>query len=395
MAIESDQLVFDYLSRVGDLAQQRQLPSKTRMRLVADLRADIDRRRATVSGGKTPGDSPAGVRRILGSLGTPEEVVSRAAGPSRDQDAEGGPGDVPAKRAPASAPTPGPEPVSKPAPAPEPRKPAPEPRKPAPEPKPASERKKPSLFVPEQRADEQRERAPRRRNTLRARLTKDPAPPAEPPPTVSTPPHLAGEDEMGPSGSTPDWWRIENGPQGFSDSVPGFVGGVEIPEILRPPRPEKEDEDGADEDAEHESGDEEEPEDEPSGGRRLPFLRRARAARGTPSLSNPLLLLAAASLLVGAVLGNWIALGVGWAVAYTSRRLTQREAKFAVLGIPGFAAAAGVVWLWGRFDRQWGEDVPQGATVDALAQTWPWVVRLAAVASALFLVWRSQRQRPE
>jgi hypothetical protein len=30
---------------------------------------------------------------------------------------------------------------------------------------------------------------------------------------------------------------------------------------------------------------------------------------------------------------------------------------------------------------------------DVLAQTWPWVVRGAAVASALFLVWRSQRQR--
>ncbi|NBE55295.1 HAAS signaling domain-containing protein, partial [Streptomyces boluensis] len=80
MAIESDQLVFDYLSRVGDLAQQRQLPSKTRMRLVTDLRAEIDRRRASVVGGKTPGDSPAGVRRILERLGTPEEVVERAGG---------------------------------------------------------------------------------------------------------------------------------------------------------------------------------------------------------------------------------------------------------------------------------------------------------------------------
>ena len=79
MAIESDQLVFDYLSRIGDLAQQRQLPSKTRMRLVAELRTEIDRRRATVTGGKTPGDSPAGVRRILDRLGTPEEVVDRAA----------------------------------------------------------------------------------------------------------------------------------------------------------------------------------------------------------------------------------------------------------------------------------------------------------------------------
>lgn len=30
---------------------------------------------------------------------------------------------------------------------------------------------------------------------------------------------------------------------------------------------------------------------------------------------------------------------------------------------------------------------------DAMAETWPWVVRAAAVASALYLVWRSQRRR--
>jgi hypothetical protein len=29
---------------------------------------------------------------------------------------------------------------------------------------------------------------------------------------------------------------------------------------------------------------------------------------------------------------------------------------------------------------------------DAIAQTWPWVVRGAAVLSALFVVWRSQRK---
>ena len=46
MGIESDQVVYEYLSRVGDVAQQRQLSSATRMRLVADLRNEIDKRRA-------------------------------------------------------------------------------------------------------------------------------------------------------------------------------------------------------------------------------------------------------------------------------------------------------------------------------------------------------------
>ncbi|RWZ72521.1 hypothetical protein EQK42_29355, partial [Streptomyces albidoflavus] len=77
MGIESDQLVFDYLSRVGDLAQQRHVPAAERMRLITELRRDIDQRRA-----RPGGDSPAAVRRALGKLGTPAEVVAKAGGTS-------------------------------------------------------------------------------------------------------------------------------------------------------------------------------------------------------------------------------------------------------------------------------------------------------------------------
>ncbi|KIE27480.1 membrane protein, partial [Streptomyces sp. MUSC 125] len=108
--------------------------------------------------------------------------------------------------------------------------------------------------------------------------------------------------------------------------------------------------------------------------------------------SNPLLLLAAAALVAGAVLGNWFALILGWLTAYGSRRLTPAESKWAVLVLPGTAVAAGLVWLWGRNDGRWGEPILQGHMNDAVAQTWPWVVRGAAVASALYLVWRSQRR---
>ncbi|MFD3543822.1 hypothetical protein ACFWUQ_30575, partial [Streptomyces sp. NPDC058662] len=70
MGIESDQLVYEYLSRVGDLAQRRQLSSGDRMRLVSGLRDEIDRRRA-----KYEPETPAAVRRILERIGTPEEVL--------------------------------------------------------------------------------------------------------------------------------------------------------------------------------------------------------------------------------------------------------------------------------------------------------------------------------
>ncbi|MCA1275468.1 hypothetical protein LCE32_36515, partial [Streptomyces sp. 7G] len=77
VGIESDQLVYDYLSRVGDLAQQQQLSSGARMRLVSTLRGEIDRRRTTEGA-----DSPAAVRRIIGRLGSPDELGAAAARPA-------------------------------------------------------------------------------------------------------------------------------------------------------------------------------------------------------------------------------------------------------------------------------------------------------------------------
>lgn len=93
------------------------------------------------------------------------------------------------------------------------------------------------------------------------------------------------------------------------------------------------------------------------------------------------------------MLGNWFGLILGWLLAYASRRLTERETKFAVMWLPGFALTAGLVWLWGRSEGRWGDPIADGHMNDAVAQTWPWVIRGAAVASALFLVWRSQKPR--
>ncbi|MFE2311072.1 hypothetical protein [Streptomyces sp. NPDC059411] len=93
MGIESDHLVYEYLSRVGDLAQRRQLSSGDRMRLVSGLRDEIDRRRA-----KYEPETPAAVRRILDRIGTPEEVLdtlSAAPGPAGGGGGGGPPGGVP------------------------------------------------------------------------------------------------------------------------------------------------------------------------------------------------------------------------------------------------------------------------------------------------------------
>ncbi|GCB48240.1 hypothetical protein [Streptomyces sp. NL15-2K] len=349
MGIESDQVVYEYLSRVGDVAQQRQLPSSTRMRLVSELRNEIDRRRA-----KAPVDSPAAVRRIIARLGSPHEVV----------DAAGGTG--------------------------------------------GSASQAPAASVPVQRAvdkdsDDDGGGRPKglRRVVPRPRPAQAPRPePSEGP----SPPHLAGEDELGDTAAQPDWWRVDSSPFGVGDSVPGFVGGVEIPELLKPPPPKEPAKETSVEKPAPTLEKAEEAEavvvEAPARRRRrfLPPLRGNGKGKGVVTgtrgrWSNPLLLLAAGLLVAGAILGNLVALLLGWGIAYLSRRLSDAETKLAVMILPGLSVAAGLLWLWGRTEGRWGTPIAEGQMNDAVAQTWPWVLRGAAVASALYLVWRSQKQR--
>ncbi|MDX3153836.1 hypothetical protein PV413_41255, partial [Streptomyces scabiei] len=206
--------------------------------------------------------------------------------------------------------------------------------------------------------------------------------------------------ELGDGDAQPDWWRVGGGGGpagadigfGLGDSVPGFVGGVEIPELLKPPPVQAEGEAvrGAAE-KEKEAAAAAVVTEEDGGRRRRLRLPRLRASGA--GWSNPLLLLAAVLLVAGAVMGSLVPLGLGWLIAYLSRRLTPAESKWAVMGIPGAVAAGGVVWLWGRTDGRWGEPIAEGHMDAALAEAWPWMLRIAAVSSAAYLLWRSQRPR--
>ncbi|EPH42134.1 hypothetical protein ABT390_19860 [Streptomyces aurantiacus] len=421
MGIESDQLVFDYLSRVGDVAQQRQLSSGTRMKLVSGLRSEIDRRRAGAA------DSPAAVRRILDRLGTPDDLVDAAAA---------NPDDVSAAI---------PEQDDEPTTSSRLRRVVPE-----------AGRLRRAVPRPRLRPASAQRSAPEKDSAARASgPAAAPMSGPVPEPRRPAPPHLASTEELGTTGDAglePDWWRVDNTPTAGADTVHGFVGGVEIPEMLKPPptaraagpgrpvsmakpgggstREGTEDAEDYGDDAEEgfegaedgEWDDEEGPDGafEAAPRRRLggllpPSARAAAPAKGAAaqgssakadvaggavtaarafSLTSPLVLLAALALIAGAVIGNWFALVGGWVVAWFSRKLTPAEKKVGVFVVPGLAVASGIGWLWGRSQGKWGDTIVKGHMNEAVADTWPWVVRGAAVASALFLVWRSQRQRP-
>jgi hypothetical protein len=352
VGIESEQLVFDYLSRVGDLAHGTSMTAAERARLVGELRTRIDRERASAGGAQ----NKAAVRRILTRIGEPADLVAAASG------------------------------------------------------------ERP--HVPQPRAEEGPE-PPRTGLTL---LTKLPGarrtPPPEPPSTGASPPHLAGMDELTANESDPDWWRVEEDGDGGAthpfgrrgalpggDLVPGFVGGIELPEVMKPPEEAAGGTAPAKEAVPAAAPAVPDPAVEKAtaaalGGAGLRRLlarrgaaRKERAASG-PTAGGIVELLSAALLVAGAVIGSLLPLAAGWLGAFWSPRLSRTEAKWAALGMPGVAAGGAAVWLWGRRDGRWGEPLADGgeAMRQAMADTWPVLLRVAAVLSALFLLWRARRR---
>ncbi|MFJ2850500.1 hypothetical protein [Streptomyces rubiginosohelvolus] len=412
VGIESDQLVYDYLSRVGDLAQQQQLSSGARMRLVSTLRGEIDRRRTTEGA-----DSPAAVRRIIGRLGSPDELVAAAA---RSAD-----GTVPLP--PAGTGAGGGEPQRRGLPRPRSgllRKEAGEETGPgADEGREAAAPRKPKAGFGwgASRRDRDAGDAPEERTGAAAVPRPGPAPDDAPVHSWPDPsaPHMLGQDQQGGADDATDWWRLEPGPFDEGTAIPGFFGGIEAPELLgRRPRPvdmdkkgTKGEEDGKDGKDGAEGGSEGAGDGKAAGADgtaarrralRLVKLRRRKpgpvvvepavAAAPRGGFAHPLLLLAAVLLVAGVVTGSWLPLAGGWLLAYSSRTLSRTEAKWAALGLPGVVAAGALVWVWGRMEGRWGEPIREGAMRDVLLETWPVVVRVAAVASALYLVWRARRR---
>ncbi|MFD6879504.1 MULTISPECIES: hypothetical protein [unclassified Streptomyces] len=343
MGIESDHLVYEYLSRVGDLAQRRQLSSGDRMRLVSGLRDEIDRRRA-----KYEPETPAAVRRILERLGTPEEVLDTVGRPARAAESVRTP--APAAAAPA---------------------------------------------------------VPVQRGRLRRRPAPEPAEePRNVPPHLAGLDELGTPDGVEPDWWRvgPGAAALGSGPQveGFAGGIEfpagfgrggGGAGDADADEdaavggtATRPPA-------GPSESRTRRAV-------------RVLRARRERrrqrkAAAAAPevvaapagrSLPHAFLLLAAALLTAGALTGYWMLLAVGWLVAYGSRVLGPTERKWVVLGVPGAIFTGAVLWLWGRRAGRWGEALADDGIGAVFHGMWPGLIRWAAVATAAYLLWRSRRR---
>ncbi|GAA1897002.1 hypothetical protein GCM10009716_03810 [Streptomyces sodiiphilus] len=354
MGIEGEQLVLDYLSRVGDLAHTTSMSASERAALVVRLRDEIGRQRAANGGEERKSD----VKRIIRSMGRPEDVVARAAG-----------GGVPQHAAPAAAGSGSGEG--------------------------ASGRK-----------------AGRKRSAAAERLPQSAAAEAE----LVAAERAAGPEQPVARAQLPEW---QDG------RIGAFVGGIEIPEMLRPPPAEPDARPGGPEAQALPPGAAVPPppslpgagavpgapvapgaavpgagvEDVKTAGERKAgkgWRARARRAVSGGRVGGPIELLAVLSLVAGTVLGSLLGLAAGWVLAYWSPRLSRREAQWTVFGMPGTVVGGYVVWVTGRLNESWGEPLPADVTLQsALADNYPVLLRLSALASALFLLWRARRPKPQ
>nr|BEK66684.1 hypothetical protein KPHV_39110 [Kitasatospora purpeofusca] len=126
----------------------------------------------------------------------------------------------------------------------------------------------------------------------------------------------------------------------------------------------------------------------------------APAAKGGPAKApggrrpSPLLLLAAAVLVGGAVTGQLIAMLIGWALGYLSRQLSDFMRKLAVFGIPLMVISGSSLFYWGRAQGRWGVAPPPGEQGShAMWEAAPGVLRVAAVLSAVLLLLMSLRRK--
>ncbi|SOD66093.1 hypothetical protein SAMN06297387_12464 [Streptomyces zhaozhouensis] len=339
MGIDEEKLVFDYLSRVGDLAHGTAMSSAERARLVNRLRDEIGRQR---SGGASDARSPS-VKRILGRLGSPEDVVAEAAGSPPPAPAR--PTHTAATSRPSASPAgpawPSSAASARPAPAPEP----PTPRE------------------------------------------------AEPP--------------AGARPEVPARWPAEGRPrvagwqQGSDEQIAGFSGGIDIPELMHPSGLAAPDEPGAATEAELTAAEAEreaaeaalarpvvEDADPPRPRRGARLAKAVLAGRRRGGIVE---LLGVAALAGGAVFGSFPAMLAGWALAYWSPRLSPRAGQWATFGMPALVATGYGVWLMGRAGGYWGEALADGQANELLRDDWPTLLRLAGLASAAFLLFLARR----
>lgn len=332
MSVQAEQLVYDFLSRVGDAAHGVLSPT-ARLRFVSELRSRIDAERA-----RTVNESVADVRSLLSRLGDPELLVraeaSRGGAPVPSQAPSGEavrPLSGPAIPAPPVAAVPVPEPTRLDQP---PTRPGPAEARPA--------------SVPRATAVED--------------IFDVPAVPVDDEPALpgveDTLPGAGGASipPITDQAAPPGLLQVPNDP----DAWPEPTSEVIVPAVTSPRRWSL-----------------------PAAFGRLDAGFIAAHKREA---------LATVVLFAGGVVSSIVLVVIGYAIALTSYTWSAKDKRFALIGLPALTLLVFVIGVWLEATGRWGGAPLAGSRLSGLLRDLVAVFpRVIGLLAALFFGWRLAR----
>jgi len=101
---------------------------------------------------------------------------------------------------------------------------------------------------------------------------------------------------------------------------------------------------------------------------------------------------AIALIVIGAIVASTVVVVLGYLVVFTAGAWTLKERKISAFYVPGATAVAFAIGMWMRATGHLGADLTRDQAWDRYGELLPAMVRVAAVAGSLYLLWRLNKR---
>lgn len=102
---------------------------------------------------------------------------------------------------------------------------------------------------------------------------------------------------------------------------------------------------------------------------------------------------AIAMMAIGAIVASTAVVVLGLLVVFTAGAWSLKERRFAGFYVPGATALAFAIGMWMRATGHMGVDLTSDQAWDRYGELLPAMVRIAAIAASLYLLWRLNRRQ--
>ncbi|MYW03538.1 hypothetical protein, partial [Streptomyces sp. SID3343] len=102
---------------------------------------------------------------------------------------------------------------------------------------------------------------------------------------------------------------------------------------------------------------------------------------------------AIAMMAIGAIVASTVVVVLGYFVVFTAAAWSLKERRVAAFYLPGATALGFGIAMWMRAHGHMGTDLTSDQAWDRLGELLPAMVRVAAIAASLYLLWRLNRRQ--